>query len=304
MSGTIPKTATMTDVSSENTADEKGLISSSTEKNNVVATGPPDGGLLAWSQVFAGHLIAFNAWGFINSYGIFQAYLIEALSENSSNISWVGGVQVFLVMFLGTFSGRALDAGHYHSCAVLGMFLQVVGVMMTSLVKTYWQLFLAQGLCQGIGAGLVFTPTMAIVSSYFAKKRALAVVGMSSGTATGGIIFPVIARQCLGSLGFGWTLRIMGFLILFNSAVALAIIRPRNMSRKSGPIVELSLFLDPWYGCCALGLFFAMFGQYFAFFYVSFQSLLLNDVLSLTCFRSLPLLKMLFIPRSRSDLIC
>ena len=33
---------------------------------------PPDGGLKAWTQVAMAHLIIFNTWGFVNSFGVFQ----------------------------------------------------------------------------------------------------------------------------------------------------------------------------------------------------------------------------------------
>ena len=32
---------------------------------------PPDGGLEAWMQAFMGHLVVFNTWGYINSFGVF-----------------------------------------------------------------------------------------------------------------------------------------------------------------------------------------------------------------------------------------
>ena len=31
---------------------------------------------------------------------------------------------------------------------------------MTSLAKTYWQIFLAQGICEGIGMGTIFMPAV------------------------------------------------------------------------------------------------------------------------------------------------
>ena len=50
---------------------------------------PPDGGLLAWTQVLMGHLIVFNTWGYINSFGVFQTYYVATLGHPPSDISWV-----------------------------------------------------------------------------------------------------------------------------------------------------------------------------------------------------------------------
>ena len=258
----IPTSAATAEASSDAT-NEKAIA------GGVAIGPPPDGGLFAWSQVLAGHLVAFNAWGFMNSFGIFQVYLTSSLSRPPADISWVGGLQIFMLLFVGALSGRALDAGYYRPVAVAGCVLQVLGIMMSSLITQYWQLVLAMGICQGLGNGLIFTPTMAVVSTYFVKKRAVAIMGMSSGTASGGIVFPLIARQLLPKIGYGWTVRIMGFIFIFNAVIALALIRPRLPPRKSGPIIELKSFLDPWYGCCSLGLFLCNLGMYFGYFYVS-----------------------------------
>ena len=237
-------------------------------------TAPPDGGSLAWSQVVAGHLVAFNSWGYVNSFGVFQAYYTVALQQNPSAISWVGGVQIFLMMSIGIFSGRAMDGGYYWQLAVLGITIQVLGVFLTSFISEYWQLLLAQGLCQGIGSGLVFTPTMAVVGSYFTGQKALAICGMSSGTATGGVVFPIIARQLLPKVGIAWTVRVMGSVFLANGAVALSLIRPRPVPRKGGALFEARSFLDVWFSLFSLGMFLGVLGLYFTYYYVSrFQHL-------------------------------
>ena len=227
-----------------------------------------DGGFVAWSQVVAGHLVAFNSWGYVNSFGIFQAYYETTLNQSPSAISWIGSIQLFLTLFIGTFSGRALDAGYYRHVLVLGLGLQILGLFMTSIIKKYWQLLLAQGICQGLGNGLTFTPTLALVSTYFVKRRAVAVSCMTCGTATGGIIFPLVARQLLNRVGFAWTIRTMGFIILFNSAIIIALARVRHASGNRGPFIEFKAFADLWYSLFGLGLLLALLGLYFGYYYV------------------------------------
>ncbi|KAJ6061149.1 Short-chain dehydrogenase/reductase SDR [Penicillium canescens] len=128
---------------------------------------PPNGGPVAWLQVLAGHLVVFNTWGYANSFGIFQAYYASSLSLPASTISWVGSVQVFLIFFIGSVSGRAFDTGYYRPVLWIGCAMQIVAVFVTSLCTKYWQVFLAQGVCQGLGNGLIFCPTIASVSTYF-----------------------------------------------------------------------------------------------------------------------------------------
>jgi MFS family permease len=153
---------------------------------------PPDGGWLAWTQVLMGHLLVINGFGYISSFGFFQAYYATTLNRPASDISWVGSVQMFLLFLIGTFSGRAMDAGFFRSLIVAGCSMQLVGVFATSFSTKYWQLFLAQGITQGIGNGLLFTPTVALVSTYFDKNRTIALGVCACGAPVGGVIFPIV----------------------------------------------------------------------------------------------------------------
>ncbi|KPM44141.1 hypothetical protein AK830_g2477 [Neonectria ditissima] len=229
---------------------------------------PPDGGLQAWSQAGVAHLIMFNSWGYINSFGVFQDYYVAALDASPSAISWVGSVQIFLIFFVGTFSGRATDAGHYRTVVMAGSLLQLIGVFMTSLSTKYWQLFLAQGLCTGLGDGLVFCPTIALLATYFVKKRAMAIAINASGAGTGGVVFPLIARQLLSRIGFAWTVRTMGFVMLFNVLIIISLARTRLPPRKLGPIVEWSVFREVPYSLFCIGMFLNFWAVFFAYYYV------------------------------------
>ena len=229
---------------------------------------PPDGGLRAWTQAFMTHLVVFNTWGYINSFGVFQTYYVTALNHPPSAISWVGSVQIFLLFLIGTFSGRATDYGLFRPTVFLGSFLQVLGVFMTSLSTKYWQLFLAQGICTGVGNGLVFCPCLAVVSTYFSKRRSLAIGIGASGTATGGIVYPVIVQQLLPKIGFAWTVRIQAFVMLTVSIIALGFLRTRLPPRKSGPIVEWSAFKELSYDLFTIGMFLIFWALYFAIYYI------------------------------------
>jgi MFS family permease len=236
----------------------------------VVALAPaPNGGIEAWTQVLMGHLVLINGWGYLSSFGLFQVYYTSTLNVTPSAVSWIGSIQIFLVYLVGTFSGRALDAGHFHKILALGSFLQILGVFTTSVSTSYWQLFLAQGVCKGLGDGLVFCPTVSLVATYFTTRRSLAMAATASGGATGGIIFPLIAQQLLPRVGFGWTVRTMAFVILFNTIVILSIARVRLPPRKTGPLVEWSAFREPSYTLFCIGMFFNLWAVYFAYFYVS-----------------------------------
>ena len=184
------------------------------------------------------------------------------------NSTQVGSVQIFLLFSVGTFSGRATDYGLFRMTFLLGSTLQLIGVFMTSLCTKYWQLFLAQGICTGLGNGLIFCPALALLSTYFTKKRALAIGIAASGSATGGVIFPVVVRQLLPKIGFPWTIRVVGFIMLAVQAIALTFAKTRLPPRKTGPLVEWGAFKELPYVLFAIAMFLSFWGIYFAFYYI------------------------------------
>lgn len=88
--------------------------------------------------------------------------------------------------------------------------------MMTSLCKEYWQFMLAQGVLTGLADGLLMFPAIAALPQYFNKKRGAAMGIAIAGSSVGGVIFPIALGKMLNesNLGFGWSIRICGFIMV------------------------------------------------------------------------------------------
>lgn len=180
------------------------------------------------------------------------------------------------------FSGRLFDAGYFRSLIAVGSVLQLVAVFTASIATEYWQLFLAQGMCGGLGAGLLYCPIIACVATYFSRKRALAIALVTSGGATGGTVFPIIAQQLSDKVGFPWAMRVMGFVFMFNAAVMLIFARTRLPPRPRGPLVEWAAFKELPYTFYSAGAFCLLWGVYLIYNYVGNPlSLFLSPVLPL-----------------------
>jgi MFS family permease len=156
---------------------------------------------------------------------------------------------------MGIVSGRLTDAGHFRITTTFGAFLIVLGTFMTSLCHTYWQIILAQGVCTGLGNGFLLTPMMTLITTYFRRRLALVMGIAACGSVTGGLVYPSMARMLLPSIGFGWTMRGIGFIQLGTLAVALACGRPRQAPTMSGPIVDWSVFKEAAFTFYFLGSF-------------------------------------------------
>lgn len=138
-------------------------------------------------------VLFFDTWGIVNTFGAYQTYYETGLlaSSSSSDISWIGAVQAFLLMLVGALTGPIYDAGYFRELLWSGSFLIVFGQMMLSLCTTYWQAFLAQAICIGIGTGLLFVPSVSILSQYFSTKISVAVGLAATGSSLGGVIYPI-----------------------------------------------------------------------------------------------------------------
>ncbi|KAF2267496.1 MFS transporter, MCP family, solute carrier family 16, member 10 [Lojkania enalia] len=210
-----------------------------------------------------------NTWGFVNSFGAFQTYYNSILPQSPSAISWIGSTQACFMFLLGTFTGRALDAGYFRPTIAIGIVLQIVGVFTMSLAKNYWQLLLSHGICTGVGGGIFFVPVMGLTTTYFAKRRGLAIGIVTTGNSTGGIVYPIVIRQLLSKVGFGWTVRVLGFINVGALAVVLAFMKPRLPPRKAGPIIDPPALKDLPYILHVLGICFAMPSVYTVFYYIA-----------------------------------
>jgi MFS family permease len=119
--------------------------------------------------------------------GVFQSYYETDVlaSKTASQISWIGSIQLG-VMILGTVVvGPVFDVGYLKTLLVLGTFLTVLGIMCTSVCKEYWQFVLAQGVCTGLGTTCFFVPSISIIPGYFIKRRALATGLAATGSSIG-----------------------------------------------------------------------------------------------------------------------
>ncbi|KAJ5825431.1 hypothetical protein N7474_002569 [Penicillium riverlandense] len=193
----------------------------------------PDGGVNAWRTALGGFLAFIASIGFLSGGSVFQSYYITTTlsSSSPSDIAWIGSVQLFGCFFFGIWAGRLSDKYGPTLPFGVGTIFMVLGIMMASISKTYYQFLLSQGFCVALGMGLIFTPALAVQSQWFLRKRGFVVGAVMSGQNVGGmwIIWPVLANKLLNANGMslGWTLRIIGFMQLGLMIAATLLVKPR-----------------------------------------------------------------------------
>lgn len=272
--------------------DEKAAEESAPPPGPLGITPPPNGGTRAWLQVFGAFGVFFNTWGLLNTFGVFQTYYEtgELFVESSSNISWVGSVQAFLVLVGGLISGPLYDRGFLRFQVGVGSFLVVFGQMMLSLATRYWEVVLAQGFCIGLGAGLMFTPSVTVLQSYFSTKIGLATGIAASGSSLGGIIYPIVLYRLIDEIGFPWSVRVIGFICLATLIPPVLLLRQRVKPPRVRAMFDTTAFTDGGWLLFTFGCLLGFAGLYVMLFYLSYYGLATGTTDASMAFYIVPIL--------------
>jgi MFS family permease len=231
-----------------------------------------DIGFTPWLQVLGGFFLMFNSWGILVSYGSFQAYYTSGGGitdeHNPSNIAWIGSVEALLTLLGAALAGKWFDAGYFRFLAIIGTFFTVFGLMMTSLATKYYQVMLAQGVVTGAGMALFCVTSVALPSTWFVAHRGLAVGIVSTGASVAGIIYPIMFHQLLPQVGFPWTVRIMGFLVLGTLMISIAVLRQRLPPKKRAGLLDWESFKQVEFALYTAGIFVSFLGFFNLLSYV------------------------------------
>lgn len=247
----------------------------------------PEGGWTAWSQVVAGNMLNMLAWGLPASFGVYQLYYTEQTGLSSSQASWIGSAQVFLTLALGTVSGRLADAGYSRHAVLTGCLVIVSGTLLTSFCTRYWQILMAQGVYIGLGLGMAYMPSIAVIGCYFKRRRSLALAISTTGGGFGSLIFPSVLQYLIPRVGFPWAVRYSALVALVMALVANLLLKPRVFPAKRGPIVDFGAFKEVPYLYFTIGVCLYFMALYFSFFYVGESTQIAARKLIKTCLLTL-----------------
>ncbi|KAJ7336085.1 major facilitator superfamily domain-containing protein [Mycena albidolilacea] len=203
----------------------------------------PEGGFRAWATVAGAFLVRFCGFGYTTSFGVYQGNF---------------RIGVHTIRQLGSAVLRFLHARIFDRIFSLGNFI-----------------FLAQGIGAGIGSGTMYVPSIAVVSHYFQKHRALAMAIVATGAPLGGVVHPIMLNNTLRSLGFENAIRASAGLISGLLIIAALLMRPR----LPPPVTHLPFWKslrrfsrDRAYVFTSIGIATYAIGVYFPIFYLQLNA--------------------------------
>ncbi|KAF8990292.1 MFS general substrate transporter [Cyathus striatus] len=243
--------------------------SSTSESGSIKCSVNVDGGARAWASL---------SGGYANAFGVYQDVYTRSKLASTSQISWIGSTQLFLLFAIGFPAGKLLDLGYYRHTMFFGTVLYVFSLFMVSIAHhdQYYQVFLSQAIGMGIGAGLLYVPALAIQAHYWQKRRAIAMGIVLLGSSTGGVIFPIMLDQLFkGAVGFEWGVRISAFVCLGLLTISNVIMMPNPDIaglEKSKPDIK-AVLTDVPYIILTVGSGLIETGLYFPYFYLQLFSI-------------------------------
>ena len=126
----------------------------------------------------------------------------------------------------------------------------------------YYSIFLVYAVLGGLGGALLNVPAYGAIAHFFKARRGLATGIASTAGSVGGIIFPFLFQGLIPKLGFSWTTRIGGFIILGLALPANLLVRSRlpPTRRRASVFPDWSLFRDLRFTFCCAGVWFMEWG--------------------------------------------
>ena len=104
------------------------------------------------------------------------------------------------------------------------------------------------------------------MSTYFNKKRGLAVGITTAGSSIGSVVYLSVFHQLQPRIGFPWTVRVMGFIVLGTSVVSIVTMQRRVSPPGRRRLFDRKAFTELPYSLFCIGNAVSFMGTYIPFF--------------------------------------
>jgi MFS family permease len=141
-------------------------------------------------------------------------------------------------------------------------------LFLASYARDYWQFFLLQGVCFGIGCAIAYFPALTVISHYFKNRLGIAVGAAVSGSGIGGLILAPLTRYLITNYGVSISLRIHA--IIGGSLVIICsyFLKPRLPTLSRDSINYSKIIKDARFIRLFMTAVFASFGYFIPFFFI------------------------------------
>ncbi|KAE8395818.1 major facilitator superfamily domain-containing protein [Aspergillus alliaceus] len=213
-----------------------------------VASAFPDGGREAWTCLLGSFLMMFPSFGFQTAVGSVQDYIsTHQLAEYTvRDVGWITAVLVFLTLFLGVQVGPLFDRYGPRTLLISGSLASFTSYILLAQCTKYWHFMLCLGVLGGTSAAVITTVSIAVLSHWFYRRRALASGICMGGSSAGGAIIPLLLRTLFAKYSWTWAIRVIAFIALACYALGFSLIKGRlPASTSSRATIDPAAFKSP-----------------------------------------------------------
>nr|CAD7408603.1 unnamed protein product [Timema cristinae] len=210
--------------------DEKKIELSQTSELDQSESEVPEGGW-GWMVAFGMALMFIVMVGPLSAFGLIFGDFLEDLGGGTEAVTVINGVLGSSLSFTGLITNYALNTYSCRQVGLAGCLLAFVGNFLTIFANSVMYMVITFGVLQGVGFGLMITPSFAIFNAYFLRRRSY-VMGLSQVLIGVGImVYPIMIESVYNEYGFRATQAIMTALTL-HSLLAMLTYQPVKLHIK------------------------------------------------------------------------
>ncbi|QDS71550.1 hypothetical protein FKW77_005522 [Venturia effusa] len=240
----------------------------------------------AYRTLMGCFFLMFNSWGLVNAYGTFSSFYMESLMPDIPIylLNLIGSTESFVVLVLSFAVGRLLDAGFSRHLLGVGTVFVSLGMFMLSLTSgsghrgegRYSLIWVTQGLTQGLGMACFFVASSQIAATWFIRRKSFAIGIVASGASIAGLVYPIMTKYLITSIGFNNAVRAVGGLVAGTALISFtcAIPNPAHPLNKESEYswgnvrrwIDPNAFKNATFNWFCASIAFMFFGFYAIFF--------------------------------------
>lgn len=227
------------------------------ESTDGVSLAFPEGGREGWTCLLGSCLLMFPSFGFqtagkllTSSYsplansalkvGSVQDYIsMHQLADYSiRDVGWISAILVFLTLFLGVQVGPLFDRYGPRILLICGAAASFTSYILLAECTKYWHFILCLSILGGVSSAVITTISIAVLSHWFHRRRALASGLCMAGSSAGGAIIPLILQTLFARKGWKTAIRAIAFVALGCYTLGVIMVRGRLPGRTSKATID------------------------------------------------------------------
>ncbi|KAJ2078233.1 hypothetical protein H4R24_004622 [Coemansia sp. RSA 988] len=148
-------------------------------------------------------------------------------------------------------------------CVVTG-----ASMLVASACNTVIGLIFTQGLLYGIGGSCIMNPALSMPSQWMKKYRAIATGFAVAGGSVGGLWLSFATRAMVDNLGWKWSLRINGLIIIVVGCAASPLLRSRLKAARTEQFIDFASLKNVRFVMLFFSSLFACAGYFMPFYFM------------------------------------